>query len=200
MHCTRHWSLLWKKVRQCIISAAGTAQSSLSCLDWHQNDLHGLVDDVLFSTDQPLFHSLNTASLSLFSYYFHDKCSDDLHSLIRPIQTFTIKNHLCHVHWVESSPFPLYTASKKEVLLRQLLPERVLSDQLFKSKVNRYLSCIFLYSAFLAFFVFATTSFGNTLPCVAFKAFKPSEFCMQLRNDQEIYEKINSLNFDSKIK
>lgn len=37
------------------------------------------------------------------------KCSDELHSLALPVQTFTDKTHQAHVHWKESSPFPSYS-------------------------------------------------------------------------------------------
>ncbi len=72
----------------------GAAQTSLSCLNRVQNRLQNLVGDDLFSTLAPLSLRRDVASLSLLYRYFHGRCSNELHSLVPPLQTFRVRTRL----------------------------------------------------------------------------------------------------------
>ena len=132
----------------------GAAQSSLSCLDRVQNRLRNLVGDDLFSSLQPLSQRRDVASLSLLYRYFHGKCSNELHSLVPPRQTFRARTRLATS--VESNhPHPLripnlrrkfhdVTFFPRTTHLWNSLPFECFPDgydlQSFKSKVNKHLS------------------------------------------------------------
>ena len=132
----------------------GAAQTSLSCLDRVQNRLRNLVGDDLFSTLPPLSLRRDVASLSLLYRYFHGRCSNELHSLVPPLQTFrvrtrlaaftqsnhpyTLRSPLIRNQFHENSFFPRTTR------LWNSLPAHCFPDGYnltsFKSNVNKHLS------------------------------------------------------------
>jgi len=66
------------------------SQHALSSLDRIQSQMRELVGDELFASLQPLSHSRNVASLSLFYSYFQGDCSEELHSLVPEKREFSI--------------------------------------------------------------------------------------------------------------
>lgn len=74
------------------------------------------VGDELFSTLQPLSPQTKTSLAYCYSITISkEKCSYELHTLVLSVQT---------LHSVEPSSFSLYSVSKKEILLRQLLSKQ----------------------------------------------------------------------------
>lgn len=89
-------------------------QYSLSSFDMVKNYLHG-VD--LFPIVQPLFHRSHVKILPLLYYYFHGKCSVELHSLIPSDHTFTSRTR--YANSTESN----FLLIQEKVPLRQLFPK-----------------------------------------------------------------------------
>lgn len=72
---------------------------------------------VMSSTVLPISRKCNVASMPLLYFYCHDKCSDDLHSLLSTVQTFIsrrgfnssmLSNHLYLLH-VRNGRWKFYT-------------------------------------------------------------------------------------------
>lgn len=76
---------------------------SLSSFDIVQNCLCSLVKEGLVS----LCNLFTPYAMLQAYYYFHSKCSDDLHPLVLPLQTFTARTYhstskeLIHPHFLE---------------------------------------------------------------------------------------------------
>lgn len=95
------------KMEHCYHIWPAAAQYSLSTPDRVEKRLHVLVGDKLFSTLQPPCHRWDVTSLSLLYRYFHGECSDELQSLILPVQTFTAKSrHATPI--LANHPHPLH--------------------------------------------------------------------------------------------
>lgn len=78
---------------------AGAAQSSLSSLDIVQNHMHGFMGKIY----SPLGSLFPTDTMLLFCSYFNGKYSDELHSLVPSVQTFT--DRTCHATSMELNHF-----------------------------------------------------------------------------------------------
>lgn len=100
-------------------------------LDRIQKHLPGFVGVELFSTLKPLANRQNVATL--FNYYFHRRCSGELHSLVCVAQTFTAMI-------VDSSSFLSYTIYDEKVPFTQLSTGCLPDDYNFnpcKSRISR---------------------------------------------------------------
>lgn len=61
----------------------------------------GLRGQIYFSTDKTYSDRRNSKSLSLLYLFFHDKCSDALHSLLPPVQALCNQDTSCYFHGFE---------------------------------------------------------------------------------------------------
>ena len=141
------------KMEYCCHIWASSSQHALSALDRVQNRMRGLLGDGLFSSLQPLSHRRNVASLALFYRYINGKCSDELHSLVPKKREFPRCTRFAdsskrHPHFLvipktrsmfHSNSFFPRTAAKWNSLPLECFPADYDLD-LFKSRVNRYLS------------------------------------------------------------
>lgn len=91
-------------------------QYSLSSFDMVKNYLHG-VD--LFPIVQPLFHRSHVKILPLLYYYFHGKCSVELHSLIPSDHTFTSRTR--YANSTESNFLLIQEKSSTQAAFSQVL-------------------------------------------------------------------------------
>lgn len=137
---------------------------------WHFNldKFHdcfcGLVRDELFSTLQPLSHRHHVTRLSLFYHYLHTTCSEERHSLVQLFQVFTkstpygmtteLNHHYFHHIPFIRGEFPSNSFSPRTANLWNRLLGGYFSEHnnvnLFKSKVNQYLSSFSSYFSLLS--------------------------------------------------
>lgn len=126
---------------------AGVDQSSLKGF---QKRLRGFMNDELFSTLLSLSHRRNDFSLLLLYFYYYGTCSNDIQSLVSPVQTSkTRTRHVSYTASNHSHPLRIPLVRRNlhwsSLFIRTL--RKYFSDQcnldVFKSKVNRYRSYIF---------------------------------------------------------
>lgn len=127
--------------------------NSLSSIDRVLQTLRDLGIVELFSRLKALIHRHNVASLSQRYCHLHDT-----YSLVPPMKTFTVSTHHATTTVLNHPRFPSYSIGKKEAPYGQVFPKsrgfvkRILRKcfrynykiNLFKSRINRYLSCRFL--------------------------------------------------------
>lgn len=113
------------KLFQCfsIILGLELLKSSLSTLDIVQNHKHGFMGKIY----SPLGSLFPTNTMLLFCSYFNGKYSDELHSLVLPVQTFQV----CHATSMELNHFHfLFVPNIRKFHIASLLKKYYFVEQM----------------------------------------------------------------------
>lgn len=101
--------------RSVLVALVATNHTNYLELTWRKGgSTYGSVTIPRTARYSPISHKPHISSLSLYYYYFHGGCSEQIYSLVPPIQIFTTMNN--HVQRGETSTFTSSSIVQKEIL------------------------------------------------------------------------------------